>query len=429
MAETRYYPDDHPTRKGCKIVACEADQKFLDELYHYPKDHPFSIRYGGNLYVRGGERIDPDDPNAVRPRRPRLSRQAAKTFIAGSGEDILNEGQRQDDSAAERARRNYEWKDVSLAVLWDHNLIELNVIRIGFWVGERLGPKHFVTLLMIMISRTRRINCQGNAHFYSWGNGKVERQLKKLYVQIKAGFLAGRINLFMNECNYDTVKYDSNDVKMKLRIKCKLTINTSFYVKLPLIAWVIIVRESLRNVRGRSLEGCSTDFKSRERGIGRSLSGDCKIKVQQALIGNNQRENGNNVNGIIIIHTHLIGNRYCMLLKIVKAMSSLGKTKRRRGLTVKQRKMVNKVGNWCITGSEDWRDAVTVSKVHYYKKFGNNPIKTVIKYEFLVDECANTIRRLFNIKKGRSLIVEIVYSCKKHRSKIYKQNKRRNGCG
>ena len=41
MAETRHYPDDHPNRKGCKIVACEADQKFLDELYRYPKDHAF----------------------------------------------------------------------------------------------------------------------------------------------------------------------------------------------------------------------------------------------------------------------------------------------------------------------------------------------------------------------------------------------------
>ena len=29
MAETRFYPEDHPTRKGCKIVACEADQQFL----------------------------------------------------------------------------------------------------------------------------------------------------------------------------------------------------------------------------------------------------------------------------------------------------------------------------------------------------------------------------------------------------------------
>ena len=118
IAETRFYPDDHPTRKGCKIVACEADQRFLDELYKYPKDHPFSIRYGGNLYVRGGERIDPDDPNAVRPSRPRLTRNAAKKFIHGAGEDILNAGQKADDEAARKAREEHAKKFVGFTVLF-----------------------------------------------------------------------------------------------------------------------------------------------------------------------------------------------------------------------------------------------------------------------------------------------------------------------
>ena len=65
MLETRFYPEDHLTRQGCKIVACKADQKFLDELYKFPKDRALNIKYGGNLHVRGGERIDPDDPNAA----------------------------------------------------------------------------------------------------------------------------------------------------------------------------------------------------------------------------------------------------------------------------------------------------------------------------------------------------------------------------
>ena len=126
IAETRFYPDNHPTRKGCKIVACEADQRFLDELYKYPKDHPFSIRYGGNLYVRGGERIDPDDPNAVRPSRPKLTRQAAKKFIHGAGEDILNAGQRADDEAAKKAKEDHVKNFVSDAVLF-------TVIQVFFW--------------------------------------------------------------------------------------------------------------------------------------------------------------------------------------------------------------------------------------------------------------------------------------------------------
>ena len=118
IAETRFYPDNHPTRKGCKIVACEADQRFLDELYKYPKDHAFNIRYGGNLYVRGGERIDPDDPNVVKPRRPKLTRTAAKKFIHGAGEDILNEGQKADDEAAKRARDDHMKKHVGYTVLF-----------------------------------------------------------------------------------------------------------------------------------------------------------------------------------------------------------------------------------------------------------------------------------------------------------------------
>ena len=114
MADTRHYPDDHPTRKGCKIVACDADQKFLGELYKFPKDHAFSIRYGGNLYVRGGERIDPDDPDAVRQGRPRLTRNAARKFLSGAGQDVFNDGQKADDEAAQKAKEDHMSRFVSI---------------------------------------------------------------------------------------------------------------------------------------------------------------------------------------------------------------------------------------------------------------------------------------------------------------------------
>ena len=270
MAETRHYPNDHPTRKGCKIVACEADQKFLDELYRYPKDHPFSIRYGGNLYVRGGERIDPDDPNAVRPRSPKLSRQAAKTSISGSGEDILNEGQRQDDRAAERAKANYEWKDVSLAVLWDHNLIDISIYSVGIWLEERLGPKHYLTQLLINISRTRNkrpsdLSC--TKKFYLWGNGTVGRQRQKLRVQIIARIMVRWSNLTDDDCNYYTTQYDSNDIK--LSNECKLLINKCKNVKVMVFVWVIISRMLARHIRGRSLNNSLTGFKFWEAIVGR----------------------------------------------------------------------------------------------------------------------------------------------------------------
>ena len=121
MVETRHYPADHPSRKGCKIASCDADQQFLDELYRYPKDHAFHIRFGGNLYVRGGERIDPDDPDAVRQKRPRLSRQAARKFIEGSGEDILNKGQREDDEAAKNFGNQQAKRNVGALVRFNPN--------------------------------------------------------------------------------------------------------------------------------------------------------------------------------------------------------------------------------------------------------------------------------------------------------------------
>ena len=58
IVETRNFAKNHnnPRRRGARIVAFEGDQKFLDSLHKYPKDYPFSIRFGGNLYIRGGDR-------------------------------------------------------------------------------------------------------------------------------------------------------------------------------------------------------------------------------------------------------------------------------------------------------------------------------------------------------------------------------------
>ena len=47
---------ENPKRCGARIVAFEGDQTFLDSLHRYPKDYPFNIQFGGNLYIRGGER-------------------------------------------------------------------------------------------------------------------------------------------------------------------------------------------------------------------------------------------------------------------------------------------------------------------------------------------------------------------------------------
>ena len=58
LVETRYFSKTHDNarRRGARIVAFEGNQEFLDCLQRYPKDYPFNIRFGGNIYIRGGDR-------------------------------------------------------------------------------------------------------------------------------------------------------------------------------------------------------------------------------------------------------------------------------------------------------------------------------------------------------------------------------------
>ena len=208
MAETRFYPEDHPTRKGCKIVACEADQQFLDELYKYPKDHAFSIRFSGNLYIRGGERIDPDDPDAVRQRRPKLTRSAAKKFIQGSGEDILNNGQRMDNEAAKAARAEHMRKYVGRLLLFTNFTRYSNSKAIQnpsmAFLRVTVGKKQRYIFHYFRESKQRCSNFNNNMMV---GYGKVERgclastaQIKVLEIRRKLGEVI--CNTSLNGC-YD----------------------------------------------------------------------------------------------------------------------------------------------------------------------------------------------------------------------------------
>ena len=102
IVEVRKYPENHanPRRAGAKIVAFEGDQDFMDSLFRHPKDHQFDIRFGGKLYIRGGDRIDPLDPGAVQSRRYRMSREAIKKLTVGSGQEILDAGMRSEEDAS-----------------------------------------------------------------------------------------------------------------------------------------------------------------------------------------------------------------------------------------------------------------------------------------------------------------------------------------
>ena len=70
----RTYPKDHPVekRRGARIVTFEGDQKFYYSLQKFPRDFPFTIKMGGDVYIRGGDRADPDDPKATQGYRPQI---------------------------------------------------------------------------------------------------------------------------------------------------------------------------------------------------------------------------------------------------------------------------------------------------------------------------------------------------------------------
>ena len=227
MAETRFYPEDHPTRQGCKIVACEADQQFLDELYKYPKDHAFSIRFGGNLYIRGGERIDPDDPDAVRQRRPKLTRTAAKKFIQGSGEDILSDGQRMDDEAAKAARAEHMRKYVGFLLLFTYHTRYRrsrvsNSLCMAF-LGGMIGKKQRTLFRYIRESKQE--------HFEPFivrvGHETVKRACKLCTAYMNARIEAKNgdhcitnyqylSNYYGGQCWPNDITYNENDYELKL---------------------------------------------------------------------------------------------------------------------------------------------------------------------------------------------------------------------
>ena len=113
IVEVRKYPASHENTKraGAKIVAFEGDQQFMDSLLTHPKDFPFLVRFGGNLYIRGGDRIDPEDPAAIQPARPRMKRDAVRQLVKGSHNAILNTGLSAEEEAARTALERQKLND------------------------------------------------------------------------------------------------------------------------------------------------------------------------------------------------------------------------------------------------------------------------------------------------------------------------------
>ena len=103
IVEVRRYPSDHPDpkRRDAQIIAFVGDNKFMKSLQKHHKDFAFTIKIGGNLYIRGGDRVDSGDPSGI---PPKVSNQSVKRILKGSGSDILNQGQSSEDAAAKTAQ-------------------------------------------------------------------------------------------------------------------------------------------------------------------------------------------------------------------------------------------------------------------------------------------------------------------------------------
>ena len=70
VIECREYPLNHPVekRRGVRVITLNEDQKFLDSLYEFPPNYPFTASVLRNIYVRGGARRNPKAQKQSAPR-------------------------------------------------------------------------------------------------------------------------------------------------------------------------------------------------------------------------------------------------------------------------------------------------------------------------------------------------------------------------
>ena len=96
------FPANHPITKkqNARIISLLPDQEFLDHLQKFPNSFPFKAGFCNRLFIRGGVRIDPKDPEAKRvERRPRFGRAAISKLLLANQEEILRKGEAEQDMA------------------------------------------------------------------------------------------------------------------------------------------------------------------------------------------------------------------------------------------------------------------------------------------------------------------------------------------
>ena len=96
------FPANHPIikKQNARIISLQPDQEFLDHLQKFPNSFPFKAGFCNRLFIRGGVRIDPKDPDAKKiERRPRFGRAAISKLLLANQEEILRKGEAEQDMA------------------------------------------------------------------------------------------------------------------------------------------------------------------------------------------------------------------------------------------------------------------------------------------------------------------------------------------
>ena len=82
----------------------EGNQMFYDSLHKFPRDFPFTVKVGGNIYIQGGDRADPDDPRATKLLRPRIQRSGDRQLMSGIQVKLFDRAQEQEDNLKKQGK-------------------------------------------------------------------------------------------------------------------------------------------------------------------------------------------------------------------------------------------------------------------------------------------------------------------------------------
>ena len=83
---------DHPVvrKRNTRIITLIPNQEFLDQLRKFPPNYPFGAGLCKRLYIRGGSRINPEDPDAKKvAKRPRFAKRAMERFLRDAHDEIV----------------------------------------------------------------------------------------------------------------------------------------------------------------------------------------------------------------------------------------------------------------------------------------------------------------------------------------------------